>query len=430
MPKITLEKMRALRKKIQQEKARRTGKTGATPQHPSCATNKNALWKKCASLAGRRDILVDLNGELTKAGNAGDPRVAQLIYLIVNTRLLTKPVSLVVKGQSSAGKSHVVDLVLKYVCKEAYFRFTSMSPHRLAHAGDELKHRMVVLTEAAGIPDDTAEYFLRTLLSEGRIDHETLVAGKPKRLTAEGPIGLIQTTTADSLNFENETRMLSVTISDGPGLTKEIMRMQARAKGQPACAVPAEWPTLSAWLAINPPNVIIPYSESLSELIPPVAVRLRRDFPIVLSLIESHALLHQKSRTRDSKNRVVATFEDYEQVRRLVGYLISVGVETSVSTTVRRTVEAVAALGGSSRSVSVTQLAKKLGIVTSNASRRAVTAVKQGYLRKIEHGKGNSVDLRLDRPMPSDSPVLPTTKSLRAEFLKSAKRSRGTGNGA
>jgi len=87
--------------------------------------------------------------------------------------------------------------------------------------------------------------------------------------------------------------------------------------------------------------VTVPYSRRLAELVPPVAVRLRRDFGAVLNLIRSHALLHRARREVDPQGRVVATVEDYSVVRELVSDLISEGAEATVPEIVRETVEAV-----------------------------------------------------------------------------------------
>ena len=75
-----------------------------------------------------------------------------------------------------------------------------------------------------------------------------------------------------------------------------------------------------------------------------VATRLRRDFPTVLTLIQSHALLHQVRRDRDPDGAVISTFEDYAVVRSLVADLVADAAEQSVSPAIRETVEAVVAL--------------------------------------------------------------------------------------
>ncbi len=41
-------------------------------------------------------------------------------------------------------------------------------------------------------------------------------------------------------------------------------------------------------------------------MVPPIAVRLRRDFRQILNLIRAHALLCQAQRQRDDKGRIVS----------------------------------------------------------------------------------------------------------------------------
>ena len=89
-------------------------------------------------------------------------------------------------------------------------------------------------------------------------------------------------------------------------------------------------------------SCLIPYAGKLSKLIPPVAVRLKRDFGAVLNLIRAHALLHQATRGRDAEEHMVATIEEpYAVVRELVADLVSEGIEATVLATVRETVQAV-----------------------------------------------------------------------------------------
>jgi len=77
--------------------------------------------------------------------------------------------------------------------------------------------------------------------------------------------------------------------------------------------------------------VDIPFADRLAELVPPLAVRLRRDFKTVLMLVRAHAVLHQASQRKDDEGRVIAEIEDYRVVRELIADLVAVGVEASVS---------------------------------------------------------------------------------------------------
>ena len=66
----------------------------------------------------------------------------------------------------------------------------------------------------------------------------------------EGPTGLIVTTTALGLHPENETRMLSATVSDTKEQTRAIIRALAASSGQIADL--SGWQALQTWLATLP----------------------------------------------------------------------------------------------------------------------------------------------------------------------------------
>ena len=190
-----------------------------------------------------------------------------------------------------------------------------------------------------------ATYLVRSLLSEGRVRYET-VEKTPQGLKArvierEGPTGLIVTTTAVGLHSENETRLLSLTVTDTQEQTRDVLAAIAK---EGAWEVDVGlWHALQEWLGspVACRRVTIPYAEALAGLVPPIAVRLRRDFGAVLNLIRTHAVLHQESRERDGEDRIVATLEDYEAVRDLVEDLVSEGIDATAPETVREAVSAV-----------------------------------------------------------------------------------------
>src|SRR5262249_54746342 len=96
-------------------------------------------------------------------------------------------------------KSHTVQQVLKFFPADAYYDLTAMSERALAYSTEPLKHRFVVLYEAAGMKGQTAASLIRSLLSEGRIRYETVERTNKglhaKLIKREGPTGLITTTT-------------------------------------------------------------------------------------------------------------------------------------------------------------------------------------------------------------------------------------------
>src|SRR5215217_5828585 len=244
-------------------------------------------WERCEDLAHEEDILGLFAEELKRLGVAGESSTAQILYLAVTSRLLTKPVSVAVKGTSSSGKSYLVERTLNYFPESAYYALTAMSERALAYSEEPISHRFLVVYEAAGLSGDFQTYLIRSLLSEGRLRYEvvekTSEGLKPRLIEREGPTGLLITTTAVKLHPENETRMLSLTVTDTHQQTRDVMAALACEAGAVSPDLNA-WHALQEWLATSEPSVTVSYAEELAENIPPVAVRLRRDFGALLNL--------------------------------------------------------------------------------------------------------------------------------------------------
>ena len=184
------------------------------------------------SLASDQDIL----GRAVRCmrvcmGLVGEERTAQLEYLMLTSRLLRKPVSGVVKGLSSTGKSFTTECVVELFPDEAKLVMTAMSERALIYLEDDLAHRTVVLYEAVALregrektDDNQTAYIVRSLLSEGQIRYPTVVRdgdGPPRTVwvVKKGPTNLLTTTTSISLHAENETRVLSLPSDDSEAQT-------------------------------------------------------------------------------------------------------------------------------------------------------------------------------------------------------------------
>jgi hypothetical protein len=174
--------------------------------------------------------------------------------------------------------------------------------------------------------------------------------------------------------------------------------------------------------------VVIPYAGKLAEAVPPIAVRLRRDFSAILRLIQAHAILHQEERGRDEQGRVVATIDDYAMIHELVADLVAAGVEASVPQTVRETVEAVRALMKQWRE-GVPQSAVKsfLKLDKGTVSRRISHAITLGYLVDEQEKRGQPALLRLGDPLPGEVEVLPRPELFARDRCSVAAFSEGEG---
>jgi hypothetical protein len=270
-----------------------------------------------------------------------------------------------------------------------------------------------------------ATYLMRSLLSEGRVRYETVEKTsegmKPRLIEREGPTGLIVTTSAVKLHSENETRLLSLTVTDTQDQTRAVMAALAEEASQAGPNF-EPWHVLQVWLEGAEHRVSIPYAKILADLVPPVAVRLRRDFGALLNLIRAHALLHQATRERDAEGRIVATIEDYSAVRELVVDLVGEGVEATVPATVRQTVEAVKGLGKDSKGepVTVAELARELKLDRSAVSRRVRNAKDRGYLRDLEDNPRKPSRLIPGDDLPDNLQILPSPEDVRASMQERA----------
>jgi hypothetical protein len=365
-------------------------------------------WQRCGVLAQKANILDEFDTDLTRVGLVGERRGARLLYLAVTSRLLDRPVSTVVKGPSSGGKSFVVETVLRFFPSEAAYTLTAMSERALVYSQEPLKNRMLVIFETGGLTSELTGYLIRSLLSENRLRYET-----PNGLIErEGPTGVILTTTDLRLHPENEARMLSLTITDTKEQTGAVLR-QIAAQDDDDRGDLSRWHALQTWLATGPIGVTIPFASQLAELIPPVAIRLRRDFKLVLMLIRAHALLHQASRRKDEAGRIVATIKDYKAVRDLVADLMAEGVDAQIKPEAREVVELVGKLlADGHEEVRQVDLMPHLKLDKSAISRRIGAALDAGFLRNRERGRYRPARLVLGDPLPEEVEILPSPDRL------------------
>ena len=416
----TADELRDLADDEPPERPRRTStsRAGADVITPS---NEHATVQPLPpQLAQAPRILDLLAADVVALGVVGERNLAATTYLTLTSRLLDEQASLAVKGHTASGKSFVVEAVRRLFPPEAAVVFTAMSERALVYSDQQFSHRTLILYEAValreGIEDNLTAYFVRSLLSKGRIEYPVTVRGKDgdyttRTVVKEGPTNLVVTTTKVRVHAENESRLLSFTTDDSRAQTARVLA--AHADEARARVDVDSWRGLQRWLSGAEHRVTVPYAGALARLIPPVAVRLRRDFPTLLALVRAHAMLHQLTRERDDDGRIVATLDDYDVVRCLVGDVLAEGVNATVSPVVRETVQLVVELdeaeGGNDHSTGITAstVAVWLKLDRSAAYRRLLAASSDGYLQNLEDRRGRPGRWRPAAPLPQDVRLLP-----------------------
>jgi len=273
-------------------------------------------------------LLQSLYGHLDLMGIVGEQTCALVTYLVMASRRMFKPLYLIIKGESSTGKSHILTTIAKLCppdeCRELS-RMTAQALFRVPP--DWAKHRFLILQERVGGED--ADYSLRTMMSEeGLVLLETAKDETGNLVTqervVEGPMAYAETTTAMQINFENETRLIELSPDDSPEQTERIheyQRFLATEAGLEAEVFREEVMRLhhAAQRLLQPIAVVIPFAELLS--FPTDKARFRRDHDKLLRLVRVVAFLHQHQREvqrletpAGTKEYIEATPEDYEIV--------------------------------------------------------------------------------------------------------------------
>jgi hypothetical protein len=391
------------------------------------------------TLALETDILGRFRGDLSRAGVAGEERLAVVLYLALTSRVLPwdkpteRPISVIPKGTTSTGKSHVTKTTLRFFPGSAYVDLGSMSKRYLFYSEESFAHRFIIVPEWASVAeDDELVALLRTLLSEGRIIHGTVdEKRKATKIEKEGPTGLIVTTTAAAVDSEMETRCLSLVTDDTPEQTRRIYDAFADLEEENGSAVDWEaWHDLQAWIAEHgETRVLIPSVRSLGELMPTSSTRLRRDYVSLLCLVRAHAILYQAQRERDRQGRIIATIEgDYAPIRALVAELIAEGVEAGASPAIRETVAAVRALQDEGAAhVSPKALIKKLGVGRSATYDRINRALLKGHLVNEATKDERGMKLVVGELLPGEEEFLPSPQAfVRALEERGGRTSSGS----
>jgi DNA primase catalytic core len=261
--------------------------------------------EEAAALELLRDprLLERVLEDFEKCGVVGEETNKRIAYLAAVSRLLEKPLAIVVQSASSAGKSSLMEAVLDFVPEEQRESYTAMTGQALFYMGQKnLKHKILAISEQRGA--DAASYPLKLLQSEGKLNIASTgkdpVSGKlvTHDYEVEGPVMLFLTTTAHEVDEELLNRCIALTVNEDREQTRAIHRRQREAR------------TIEGHLLRRKRAKLVRLHRNAQRLLRPIAVvnnhdvgefpdtmtRARRDHMKLLTLIDAIALLHQHQR--------------------------------------------------------------------------------------------------------------------------------------
>ncbi len=371
-----------------------TGEINFLGEAPSLPEKES---KEALELLQNPSLLYRISEDIQRFGVAGEKRNALIVYLCLTSRILKSPISLLIKGGSSAGKSYLVKKVTQFFPNGAYKELTGMSKKALVYSTDSFSHRTIIIFEKEGMEE--ALYYIRTLQSEGKIVFETVIkdsmTGFPKteRIKKEGPINFIVTTTALKIHPENETRNWSIFMDEGVEQTRKVKDKIAEQYSNihPDSSFLKTYQNVQWLLKSYPVN--IPYANFLSERTPNEPLRMRRDFGRLLAGIEIVALLHQFQREKKEDNGIEyieATLKDYFMATRILGPIFEESLLGTNQKT-RRIIDAVFSLyeKNGENPVTLKDLEEELEISRDTAMRWIKPALENGEV-EVQESKGKN----------------------------------------
>lgn len=262
--------------------------------------------EEAAGLALLRDptLAERIVSDVEAIGVVGEGTNALVGYLACVSRLLAKPLAILIQSTSAAGKSTLMDALLSLMPVNERVHYSAMTGQSLFYIGEgDLKHKVLAIAEEEGVRQ--AAYALKLLQSQGELTIASTgkdpATGKlvTSEYRVEGPVMLCLTTTAIDIDEELLNRCLVLTINETTEQTAAIQQRQRQARTLAGLQanVRAEQ-VLSAHRAaqslLRPLAVVNPFAESLTFASD--RVRLRRDHVKYLALIDAIALLHQHQR--------------------------------------------------------------------------------------------------------------------------------------
>lgn len=270
------------------------------------------------------DLISQIMTAFESCGVVGEQSNKLVAYLAATSRLLTRPLAVIVQSSSSAGKSSLMDAVLRFMPDEALHKYSALTGQSLFYMGDvDLKHKILAVVEEAGA--EKASYALKLLQSEGELSIAS--TGKDpqsgrlitQEYRVEGPVMIFLTTTASDLDDELQNRCMVLGVSESSTQTKRIHEAQRKAQTLEGIMAHKEQITLiqlhkNVQRLLRPLAVVNPFAQSLTFV--SHRTRSRRDHQKYLSLIQTIALLHQYQRPIKKQTMTDGSELEYIEVSR------------------------------------------------------------------------------------------------------------------
>jgi hypothetical protein len=378
--------------------------------------------EQALAILKRPSLLFDLKRIVQRQGVRKEGRNILLLGLAMTSRVLEDPLSVLVKGQSSAGKSFLVERVARMFPPEEVHIWSGMSSKVLVYTKRDYRHKVLIVLERKG--GEPAQESMRYLQSEKLLIYEVVIKNprtgefETKQYRHEGPVACITTTTEAVLQVDDENRSFSISPDESDEQTARVMEANLEQKLAGTSGWQIAEDELRAWLnaqrllAEQRVRVEFPkWFETVCSKLPTRPLRMRRDWPRFMALCEAVAFLHQFQRPRkelaDGRIKLTVTLEDYV-IARTVGKDALRRSLFQIPPNTMRIIEAVKKLDEYHTGTTYRRIVEETGMTYAAVYKWAKPALQAGYLHYL-YGteKSNVKRLCMGLP-PSKKKLLPS----------------------
>jgi hypothetical protein len=346
---------------------------------------RNNNHKQAVAILKDPQFLFHVGEKIGELGVIGEERNRLILFLAGLSSAFAQPVSILIKGTSSSGKSNLIKNVVKLFPPELLLVRASLSTKAPVHGQDSLKGKILYLLEHRGGKD--AQYLLREQQSEGEIAHEYATVTGSRRGTEvarrTGAPVVLTSTTKTQIFADDETRFASVWVDESAEQTLAVLKAAVRSEVSHSEPRLSDWHAAIRLLVRTPPVYAFPWwFEDIASKLPAQQIRVRRDWQRFLTFCRAIALCRRFIESHGAhRRRDLVTFSDYCIAYRLLNLAFSSTVhgvherEISIAACVRKIHMRV------DRPVSQTELAEELEWKRSLVYKFVKPAVVHGLVR-------------------------------------------------
>lgn len=347
--------------------------------------------KAALSFLKGKNLLENTNDLLAKTGIIGEELNRLLMYIVMSSRKMDKPLHVISLGSSGIGKTYLQEKISDCMPDEDKIVVTIFSENAFYYfEKDALKNKVLIIEDLDGA--QTVLYPLRELQTKGFLSKTVTLKDskgnlKTKKIVVYGPTCIAACTTRESLYEDNSNRCFLIYIDDSLEQDKKVMDYQRKLS---AGLIKKEEENKAIRFLQNtqkllkPIKIINPYAMDL--VIPDSVFKPRRTNSHYLQFIEAITFLHQYQRPikKDVNNNryIETTISDIKWANLLLKQVL-LRKSDELTGACRSFFESLKTLlkQKGKDSFYASTVRKEMRLSSSNLHRHLIKLTKEGYLK-------------------------------------------------